>query len=145
MQRKKKGLGLSFTDELAKVTFGNKHFKKISTEEWKESLIPNFDPTVRYDLEKSFWRTTLMFVVMIFFFFGLFVRLFHLQVSMGQANRDLADGNRIQIKVIHAPRGVIFDRNGIILAANSPGFRLLDPKTNKSSFLIREQALEMEA
>lgn len=145
MQRKKRGLGLSFTDEVAKVTFGNKHFKKVSTEEWKDSLIPNYDPMVRYDLEKSFWRSTTMFSVMIIFFFALFLRLFHLQISSGKTNRDLADGNRIQIKVIHAPRGIIYDRNGKILAANSPGFRLYDPKNNKSSFLTREQFLEMEA
>lgn len=142
--KRRKSLGLSFPDEVAKVSFKNKHFKKITTEEWAESLIPNYDPTVRYDLEKSFWRTTFMFVVMIVFFFGLFLRLFHLQVSNGETNRKLADGNRIQIKVIHAPRGVIYDRNGKILAANSPGFRLYDQKNNKSSFLTREQALDME-
>lgn len=78
-------------------------------------------------------------------FFGLFLRLFHLQIVEGQKNRELADGNRIQIKVIHAPRGVIFDRNGKILASNAPAFRLSDPDSKKSTIVSREDALEMEA
>lgn len=143
MPRKKRTLGFGFPEEIGKVTFKSGHFRRPEESLWEETLIPNFDSTLRFGLNKSFWRVTLMLGVLAIFFFGLFVRLFHLQITDGDVNRNLADGNRIQIKVIHAPRGVIFDRNGKILAANSPGFRLVD-KDRKVSFVSREEALSME-
>ena len=79
-------------------------------------------------------------------FFIIFLRLFHLQIIEGYTNRELADGNRIQVKIIHAPRGVIYDRNNKILAANSPAFRLNNPISvvHKVRFVSRDQALEWE-
>lgn len=62
----------------------------------------------------------------------------------GVQNRSLADGNRIQIRTIHAPRGVIYDKNGKVLASNAPAFRLLDEKSKKTKLITREQAFELE-
>ncbi len=94
-------------------------------------------------MEGSFWRTTVYLAVTFFLFFILFVRLFHLQIIEGTKNRELADGNRIQVKVIYAQRGVIFDRNGKVLAANSPGFRLKDPQNKLVTFLTHQEALAL--
>jgi len=55
----------------------------------------------------------------------LLARAFDLQVIQGKIFLEKAEGNRISLQVNHAPRGVIFDRNGQILAQNQPGFRLL--------------------
>lgn len=147
MKRRKK-LGVAFPSEMAKVTFKG-HFKKAAELDWKDALLPNFnqDSDLSEDvsyLEKRPWRKTLFLCLIIIFFFVLFLRLFNLQIINGSQNRQLADGNRIQIRIIHVQRGVIFDRNGQILASNSPGFRLNDPKTKKATFVSREQALEME-
>lgn len=153
MSRSKKSLGFGFSDEVAKVSIKTKHFDNVSFASWEDNLIPNFDPKIRLGLEKSFWRVTIFFCVLGITFFALFIRLFHLQVVNGQVNANLADGNRIQIKVIHAPRGVVYDRNGQVLASNSPGFRLVDPDSEQSSrpsgtkkaiFLSREDAIAME-
>lgn len=97
-------------------------------------------------MEKSFWRLTIMASLAIVAFFVIFLRLFHLQIFMGEENRQLAEGNRIQIKLIHAPRGIIFDRNGQILAQNEPGFRLRQKVDTKvqTKYLTREEALKME-
>lgn len=144
---KKRSLGYGFVDELNKSTLKNGHFKKAHELEWKDTLLPNF----RVDLSGSdpkdrMWRVMVLWGLSSLLFFGLLLRLFHLQIVYGAKNRELADGNRIQVKVIHAPRGVIYDRQGKILAANSPGFRLVDKVNDKPKVTVvsREQALEME-
>ncbi len=141
---KKRSLGFGFADELAKVTSSTKHFPKVATQDWQDQLIPNFDPHIRLGLQKSFWRVTVFLSLTLIVFFAIFVRLFNLQLVNGKLNRILADENRIQVKVIHAPRGVIYDRNGKVLASNSPGFRLVDPASKKATFLTREQSFELE-
>lgn len=137
-------LGPAFSDEIAKITARGDHFKKRQEYEWKDFLLPNFDFNFKNHFFKSPWRVVGLYIFCMILFFIIFVRLFHLQVVLGEKNRDLADGNRIQIKIIHAPRGVIFDRNGKILAANSPAFRLLDQSSGKANLITRDQALAME-
>src|SRR3989338_2231526 len=53
-------------------------------------------------------------------------RLFELTVISGKENRVRADENRILVRPIHAPRGVILDRNGIALTRNVPSNRQID-------------------
>lgn len=140
----KRSLGFGFPDEVARVTGKTGHFKKGKENEWKDFLIPNFDSNFGIRFAKSPWRVTLFYLFCLVSFFIIFVRLFHLQVVEGKGNRELADGNRIQIKIIHAPRGVIFDRNGKILAANSPAFRLFEKENKKAKLITRDEALELE-
>ena len=109
--------------------------------EWKDILLPNFD-SIENAESKDSWRVMILSSLSLILFFIIFLRIFNLQVVKGAENRKLADGNRIQIKIIHAPRGVIFDRNGKILASNAPGFRLTDGK--KITYITRDQALEFE-
>jgi penicillin-binding protein 2 len=53
-------------------------------------------------------------------FFFLVMRLWQLQVLQGDEYRKLSEANRLRIVNIPAPRGIIFDRNGIPLVKNSP-------------------------
>lgn len=141
---KKRGFfGFGFASDISKTAFSRRHFRKIENVDWEDKLLPNF---VEIDPEKSrsFWRVTIFAAIFLICFFALFLRLFHLQIVQGKVNRGLADGNRIQVKIIHAPRGVIFDKNGVILASNSPGFRLTDERSKKTKLISREQALELE-
>lgn len=73
-------------------------------------------------------------------------RLFLLTVIEGKRNLEMANSNRIQIRTIHAPRGVIYDRNNKILAQNEPGFRIVEkgPNGSKVRFLTRDEALNLE-
>ncbi|MDO8621374.1 MAG: penicillin-binding protein 2 [Candidatus Levybacteria bacterium] len=75
----------------------------------------------------------------------LIIRLFFLQISFGAYYRHLSDNNRIKTVVIHAPRGIIFDRNGSPLVFNVPGFREVPDGTSstneKTKLLTQEQAL----
>lgn len=150
MIKKKKSLGHAFSEGLAKVTakigLPAGGFKREDSSDWTDLLLPNFHPNIEYIAQKSTWRLIFFLITCIVVFFIVFLRLFHLQIVQGSVNRALADGNRIKVKIIHAPRGVIFDRNNKILASNSPAFRLNDPAEagHKARFITREQALEME-
>ncbi|MFT6909347.1 MAG: penicillin-binding protein 2 [Oleiphilaceae bacterium] len=53
---------------------------------------------------------------------GLLFRLYHLQILNYQHFQTLSDKNRMQLQSIAPNRGLIFDRNGIILADNQPVF-----------------------
>lgn len=140
---KKKTLGLAFKDEMSKVTRKTGHFQEQKEKSWTDSLIPNYTDEPA-DLSSDNWKSILAGVFTIILFFGIFLRLFHLQVVMGSQMRQLADGNRVKVQIIHAPRGVIYDRNGKVLAANSPGFRLTDQATKKTRYISREDALDLE-
>lgn len=140
MRGRKKRLGLAFKDEMLKVSRKSGHFKPVKANfgDWEDVFLPQFESTENlYKL--SSWRLVVIASIFLIVFFGGFLRLFHLQIVLGNENRGLADSNRIRIKVIHAPRGVIYDRNGKVLAENNPGFRL------KDKFLSRDEALSLEA
>ena len=139
---RKRSLGLAFKDELSKVSSKHGHFKQVEDRGWEDLLLPNFDPDDNQESNNR-WRLTVFLSLALIIFFAFFLRLFNLQIVKGAENRNLADGNRIQIKMIHAPRGVIFDRNSKILAANEPGFRL--KSGSKIYYISRDEALKLEA
>lgn len=56
---------------------------------------------------------------------GLSARLLHLQVLEASRYEKLADSNQFNYRLQPAPRGLIVDRNGVILASNRPNFRLM--------------------
>lgn len=145
---KKFKFGRVFQDQLSKVTARSGHFhSKFKEPNWQDFLIGSF---VDGETSESIspWSRLFFLIIFIILFSILAFRLFHLQIVQGSHNRELADFNRIQVKVIHAPRGVIYDRNGNILAQNEPGFRLIekDPKTSqiKITHLTRDEALSLE-
>lgn len=143
---KRRKLGFGFADEVSKVTGKSGHFQKKDSPDWTDVLLPNFHSTEESSVHKSPWRIIIFSGFAVVLFFVIFLRLFHLQIVEGRQNRELADGNRIQVKIIHAPRGVIYDRNGKILADNSPAFRLNDPASTKHKVRLvsREQAMKWE-
>lgn len=145
--RKRRKLGIAFSDEVTRIARPFRG-KKIKAENlgWEDQFLPNYQEGYNFQ-SVSLWRLISLSCIFLFIFFGLFLRLFHLQVIQGDENRVRADSNRIQMKVIHAPRGVIYDRNSKILAQNSPGFRLEKQFTAKQEvvFISRDNALLMEA
>lgn len=82
-----------------------------------------------------------LFPIIIFLVAGIILfRLFSLQVVQGSYYRSLSDSNRIRTTIIHAPRGIIFDRSGKPLIYNTPGFRKIG-KDKQSEIISREDAL----
>jgi len=54
----------------------------------------------------------------------LAARFFYLQVVQGEDFRRLSKNNCIRLKSVEASRGLIFDRNGVLLVDNRPSFDL---------------------
>ncbi|MGH8402696.1 MAG: penicillin-binding protein 2, partial [Gammaproteobacteria bacterium] len=51
-------------------------------------------------------------------------RLFYLQILSHQHYVTLAEGNRLRTEPVMPPRGLIYDRNGVLLAENRPSYEL---------------------
>jgi len=73
-------------------------------------------------------------------FLVLLGQLWYLQVLEGARLRDLSEKNRIRVRPAAAPRGILFDRNGLALVDNRPAFTLsLIPREmeNRETVLAR--------
>ncbi len=65
-------------------------------------------------------RVVFSFFVVVLLFGILLLNLYQLQVVKYDEYSTRADGNRIKLVPISPNRGMIFDRNGVLLAENSP-------------------------
>lgn len=68
------------------------------------------------------FRTIIASLFVIFLTAGLAFRMYYLQVENHEHFQTLSDKNRMQLQSIAPNRGLIFDRNGILLADNQPIF-----------------------
>jgi penicillin-binding protein 2 len=57
-------------------------------------------------------------------FVGLLGQLWYLQVLEGGKLQEMSERNRIRVRPVAAPRGILFDRNGLALVDNRPAFTL---------------------
>jgi len=76
--------------------------------------------------EQRLFRSRAIFMT-IFIFILLSVlgsRIAFLQIVEHEKYKDLSENNRIQLRPIAPTRGLIFDRNGILLAENIPSYSL---------------------
>jgi penicillin-binding protein 2 len=85
-----------------------------------------------------------VFVVLLFLL--LFARFFYLQVSQRDHYHTLAEANRISISPIVPNRGLIFDRNGEVLAHNYSAYTLeiIPSKVANLEVLINELSTVIE-
>lgn len=138
--------GKAFPDQFQQVKYKHIPNHKKKTQSFNDLL--SFSETNEEENSLiSPWRALSVVSILIIIFAIFFTRLFHLQIAEGKSNRELADSNRIQVKIIHAPRGVIYDRNGKILAQNEPSFRLVEKTETgqtKVTKVSRDDALKME-
>jgi len=80
---------------------------------------------LREDLGPFRRRASRLFFIVLLALAGLVLRLFVMEVVHGTAWRRMAENNRLRRLPIEAPRGRIYDRNGVILAGNRPSYQLL--------------------
>jgi len=71
-----------------------------------------------------FERIVICFGILVMLTLILVARFFYLQIVQHELYVTLSDNNRIQVQSLPPIRGLIFDRNGEILADNSPSFNL---------------------
>ena len=69
-------------------------------------------------------RVLIAVLIMFFLLILLLSRLIFLQISNQEHYATLSDNNRVSIRPIPPTRGLIFDRNGVLLAQNLPSFTL---------------------
>jgi penicillin-binding protein 2 len=72
------------------------------------------------------WRRRVLFLAAVagIAFVGLLGQLWYLQVLEGGKLQEMSERNRIRIRPVAAPRGILFDRNGLALVDNRPAFTL---------------------
>ncbi len=71
-------------------------------------------------------------IVLIFVLMG---RLYFLQVIQAEKYKTMADENRIATRMLIPPRGIIYDRNGTVLATNEQNFQAL---------IVAEQTINLD-
>ena len=69
--------------------------------------------------------------------------LFNLQVVKGKDYRELSQKKILRVTTIEAPRGEIYDRNGVLLATNKLGFDLELYKTRVTDGGLNEEILQV--
>ena len=74
--------------------------------------------------------------LIVLLFSSLVVKLFNLQVTQHDYFSARSDGNRLHSQYVPPARGLIFDREGELLADNQPIFNLT---------VVREQVVDMDA
>ena len=70
-------------------------------------------------------RSLIMACGMALLLLGIVFRLYYLQVYQADQFKMLADENRISTRLIIPQRGIIYDRNGEILATNEQNFQVM--------------------
>lgn len=93
--------------------------------------------------EKRAMRGFLLPLILLFFVGILIIRLTSVSLFQGKYYSTLAQNNRVKTTTIHAPRGIIYDRNNKPLVFNVPGFR--QKVGDKIVVLSHEQASEKMA
>ena len=112
-------------------------------EAWSEAILPA-DAAAATPESDTNRRPLLVFAALataLMVILGL--RLFALQVLSGNQNLALADGNRIRERVARAPRGLIYDRNGVVLAQNQASYDVtVTPQLLPRTAIGRQQEYE---
>lgn len=81
------------------------------------------------------------FMLLVFLLMGL--RIFYLQVLMGDKYSYLSQRNRIKIKEIEAPRGKIYDSKGRLIVTNGSGYRLVYLQERKQTPEVLKEISEI--
>jgi penicillin-binding protein 2 len=78
-------------------------------------------------------RIIVSVALVILFCLGLVARLWYLQISQNKFFSTLSEQNTVTIIPVEPTRGLIYDRNGVVLAKNIPSFNLeLNPSRVKN-------------
>lgn len=92
------------------------------------------------------WGFQLFRLAVILVFLALTIRVFYLQIVKGGYYNELSQENRVRYITIDAPRGLIYDRNGVELVKNIPSFDVVFiPADFPKDALKREREIKIMA
>lgn len=94
---------------------------------WEESAVDKISQVGGgvFDADRTSPKIWWLGLVLVLVFGLIFSRLFFLQVIKGGGYQQLSENNRIRSQVILAPRGLILDKYGTVLAQNTASFNLV--------------------
>ena len=151
IKKRKIDFGLSFGDSV----IGMESKLRLPSDEQMKNSLAWEEGEIQSEKTASIspWRLVPVQIVFAFLIILLGARAFKLQVIEGANFLNRSEGNHVLIKISHAPRGVIYDRNGKVLVRNKPGFRLAvrkvdlpknwEKKIDELSILIGKSKTEM--
>jgi len=96
-----------------------------------------------YSEVRIFTARIMVAAVVVLLLFGVLIyRYYDLQINQYEKYRTESDRNRVQLQPIAPKRGLIYDRNGVVLAENTPSYNLTITKEqagdlNKTLALLR--------
>lgn len=114
-----------FYDRAYSYRFSKKERRMRQAEDWSAAILSGSTENIQLEQPISANMLRILAVLIALFAIVLAGRLSYLQIITGQQHSLLASGNRVRTVPISAPRGAIYDRNGIVLARNSAHFDLL--------------------
>jgi len=114
-----------FYDNTLKLQASKKEQRMQAAEDWSAAILSGSNDKIQ--LEEPIKSRIYYLLGLAFLLLGavMISRLAYLQIITGERNSLLASGNRIRNNAIAAPRGAIYDRNGLILARNNAHFDLV--------------------
>ena len=72
---------------------------------------------------RLFQRRAFVMLLLVFVLLGVLIaRMYQLQVVEHDIYTTLSDKNRVQVQSVAPPRGLVYDRNDVVLAENRPVF-----------------------
>ena len=80
------------------------------------------DPKKELKIFRS--RALILGILVFLMFCALIWRMTYLQISLHEKYFDLSENNRLQLRPVAPNRGLIYDRNGVLLAENIPTYSL---------------------
>jgi len=78
----------------------------------------------------SFWRVRIMIAIFLAIFMFFAFRLFSMQITDNEVYVDASEENRTSKISVQTLRGVIYDRNGYVLARNVPSYNVVITPAN---------------
>ncbi|MCD6471347.1 penicillin-binding protein 2 [bacterium] len=87
-----------------------------------EIFLPATDESITRPIKEK--NLKIFFYIVLIIFSVITLRIFYLQILRGSYFYKMAETNRIRIEKINAPRGLIFDKSGKVLAKNLASFSL---------------------
>ncbi len=105
------------------------------------SRYTTFEKEEPTDLPRQFF---IALCVIIAIFFGLAARLWYLQIAKARYFKELSENNRIRVLSIPPSRGIIFDRQGVMLVNSRPSFNLyVIPDDVQNWDILKEQLCKL--
>lgn len=122
----------------------NKKMRKSKNLSFEEAFLDmqNDDAeTMEDEPERVNYRVLILLILLGFTM--LFGRIYFLQAVKGDQYRLMAEGNKLRVRYVLAPRGLITDKNNKTIAGNIPGFELaVIPSDLFSELNVYEAKLE---